>query len=120
QTAGAFLRTLFADGAEMREHELTPLHEIQRWAGAGGQALFDSIVVFENYPLDAALGAGHKGELRFDRVASVDVTSYAVSVMVHAGERLRLRLDYSRQAFDEAQASAIAADLERIVLELAR
>jgi amino acid adenylation domain-containing protein/non-ribosomal peptide synthase protein (TIGR01720 family) len=120
QTAGAFLRALSAEGAEMREHEHTPLHEIQRWAGLGGQSLFDTIVVFENYPLDEALGAGHKGELRFDRIASVDVTSYAVSVMVHAGERLRLKLDYSRQAFDEGQAKALAADLERIVLELAR
>jgi amino acid adenylation domain-containing protein len=120
QTAAGFLRALSAEGAELREHEHTPLHEIQRWAGLGGQSLFDTIVVFENYPLDEALGAGHKGELRFDRVTSVDVTSYAASLMVHAGERLRLRLDYSRQAFDAEQARALATDLARIVLELAR
>ena len=36
--AGDWLRALQADNAELREHEHTPLYEIQRWAGPGGQA----------------------------------------------------------------------------------
>ncbi|WP_437937133.1 amino acid adenylation domain-containing protein [Sorangium sp. So ce341] len=115
-----FLRALAADGTETREHEHTPLHEIQRWAGQGGQALFDTIVVFENYPLDEALGAGRKGDVVFDRVASVDLTSYALSVMVNVGSALRFKLDYARALFDARRASEIGAALERIVLELAR
>ena len=31
------------------------LYEIQGWAGQGGRSLFDTILVFENYPVDQAL-----------------------------------------------------------------
>jgi non-ribosomal peptide synthetase component F len=44
-------------GAEprLRDFEHTPLADIQRWAGQGGEALFDNILVFENYPIAEAL-----------------------------------------------------------------
>ena len=59
---GDWLRALQANGVAAREHEHTPLYEIQQWAGAGAEGLFDSIVVFENYPLGEALSqAGGAG-----------------------------------------------------------
>ncbi len=39
----------------LREYEHTPLYEVQRWAGQGGEGLFDSLLVFENYPVSEAL-----------------------------------------------------------------
>ena len=43
--------------AEAREYEHAPLVEVQRWSGVPpGEALFGSLVVFENYPIDEALG----------------------------------------------------------------
>ena len=44
----------------LHEHEHTPLADIQRWGGQGG--LFDTLLVFENYPIDHAARAG--GDLR--------------------------------------------------------
>ncbi|MBY4950035.1 hypothetical protein K6V92_25885, partial [Cupriavidus respiraculi] len=51
QSIGGWLQALQAENIALREHEHVPLFDIQRWAGLGGQALFDSILVFENYPV---------------------------------------------------------------------
>ncbi|MGO1081355.1 condensation domain-containing protein, partial [Inquilinus sp. CA228] len=45
---GDWLRELQAENAALREHEHTPLYEIQGWAGQGGRSLFDTLLVFEN------------------------------------------------------------------------
>ena len=57
-----------AQNLSLREHEHTPLFDIQRWAGQGGEALFDNILVFENYPISQALEQGAPQDLRFGEV----------------------------------------------------
>ena len=49
------LKSLHAQHTSMQEHAQTPLMDIQRWTGVA--PLFDSIVLFENQTLDAALPA---------------------------------------------------------------
>lgn len=60
----------------MREFEHTPLNEVQRWAGLGGESLFDSLLVFENYPVSQALQEGAPEGLRFGPVANLEQTNY--------------------------------------------
>ncbi|MEH2574545.1 amino acid adenylation domain-containing protein [Bradyrhizobium sp. AZCC 1708] len=99
---GEWLRQLQEQNLALREHGWTPLYEIQRLAGQAGQALFDSILVFENYPIDEALrGTGESGP-RLGRVQHVTPTNYALAVAVFAGsERLDLEFSYDRARFDE-------------------
>ncbi|MGK6317847.1 condensation domain-containing protein, partial [Neorhizobium sp. DT-125] len=46
---------LQAANSELRQYEHTALTDVQRWAGRSGDALFDTLFVFENYPVDAEL-----------------------------------------------------------------
>ncbi len=55
QSVADYLQGMQALNLALREHEHTPLYDIQRWAGHGGEALFDSILVFENFPVAEAL-----------------------------------------------------------------
>lgn len=57
QTVGQWINQVQANNLAMRELEHTPLYEIQRWAGAG-EALFDNILVFENYPVSKPCNRG--------------------------------------------------------------
>ena len=57
----------------------TPLFEIQRWAGLG-EALFDSLLVFENYPVAEALEKGSPGGVRFGPVSNHEQTNYPLTV----------------------------------------
>ncbi|MCP4663550.1 MAG: non-ribosomal peptide synthetase, partial [bacterium] len=51
-----WLDRLQARQAELRRYEYCPLGRVQQWSGlSAGQALFDHILVFENYPVSSAL-----------------------------------------------------------------
>src|SRR5437899_12254618 len=73
-------------------HQHLGLAEIQQLAGAG--ALFDSLVVFEHYPVErGSLSAAGDG-LRLAGVSGHDAAHYPLSLMVAPSERLQLRLAY--------------------------
>ncbi|CDG82376.1 non-ribosomal peptide synthetase [Janthinobacterium agaricidamnosum] len=121
--AGDWLRALQADNLAMREHEHTPLVELQRWAGHGGQALFDTLIVFENFPMDQALLAAAPGGLRFGAIGGRDDTHYPLTITaVLAGgvdPALRLHYSYDAARFSAPQVAAIAAQAERLLAALA-
>ncbi|MCA1389298.1 amino acid adenylation domain-containing protein [Bradyrhizobium sp. IC3123] len=100
---GDWLRQLQEQNLALREHGWTPLYDIQRLAGRAGQPLFDSILVFENYPIDEGVLRGGEGGPRLGRVAHVTPTNYALAVAVFAaGDRLNIEFNYDRRRFDEA------------------
>src|SRR5262249_29385226 len=71
-------------------HQHLGLAEIQQLAGSG--ALFDSLVVFENYPVERGGPSAAGGGLRLCSVSGHDATHYPLSLMVAPSERLQLRL----------------------------
>ncbi|WP_423358072.1 amino acid adenylation domain-containing protein [Pseudomonas citronellolis] len=118
QRVGDWLRQLQHYNVEAREHEQAPLHDIQRWAGQGGQPLFDSLVVFENYPLDRRLQEAAGGGLRFGESNMRDVTHFPMDLAVHLGETLSIEFLYLRQSFADAGVLAIRRHFEHLLLAL--
>ncbi|WP_295980940.1 amino acid adenylation domain-containing protein, partial [uncultured Variovorax sp.] len=116
---GEWLRELQAGQVAAREHEHTPLHEIQAWAGGAGQALFDSLLVFENYPVDQVLTDASPGGLVFGPVRTQADTSYPLSLLVHQGDTLQLDWLYARELCDEATIVRLASQLRTLLLALA-
>ena len=124
-SVGDWLRQLQEQNLALREHDWTPLYEIQRLAGYAGQTLFDSILVFENYPIDQALRRTGENGPRLGRVEHVTPTNYALAVAVFAGaDALNLEFNYDRARFDEAgilrYGTACARLLERIAANAER
>jgi len=115
-----WLKTLQARWVEMRQYEYSPLLQIQDWSGVPrGMPLFESILVFENYPVDAALqwggegiqgggngdcadaGSGWQhGSLKIEDVRSIEQTNYPLNVISGPGERLPLKISYNCRHFD--------------------
>ncbi|AJE23910.1 non-ribosomal peptide synthetase [Azotobacter chroococcum] len=118
QPLGAWLAALQADNLALREHEHTPLYDIQRWAGRAGEALFDSLLVFENYPLGDALRQAERGGLRLGAPQSHEATHYPLTLAVLPGEALELLLAYDRAHFDEEGIGRLAGLLRQILAEL--
>ncbi|NIF30501.1 AMP-binding protein, partial [Pantoea sp. Tr-811] len=85
-----------ASNLALREFEHTPLYDIQRWAGQGGGALFDSLMVFENYPVSEALEKGAPGGLRFGEVYHSEQTSVPLTLMVNLGSSLSIHYGHDR------------------------
>ncbi|WP_258191652.1 non-ribosomal peptide synthase/polyketide synthase, partial [Pseudomonas fluorescens] len=116
---GQWLQQIQAQNLGLREQEHTPLFEIQRWAGLGGEALFDSILVFENYPVSEALEQGAPSGLRFGEVQSLEQTHYPLTVLLGMGQTLDLEFNYNRQAFTAEQIQRLAGHLRQLLLALA-
>ncbi|WP_201191066.1 non-ribosomal peptide synthase/polyketide synthase [Pseudomonas fluorescens] len=102
----------------LREQEHTPLFDIQRWAGQGGEALFDNILVFENYPIADALQQGGSQDLRFGEVANFEQTNYPLTLSVMLGEQLSMQFSYNRQQFDGAVIEQLAACLDQLLQQM--
>ncbi|MFM9432981.1 amino acid adenylation domain-containing protein [Janthinobacterium sp. CG_23.3] len=112
---GAFLRQLQGVNLEAREHEHTSLAQIQRWGGAGGQALFDSIIVFENYPVHKALSEPLAHGLRFGDVGGEGLTGYAMDLQVTVEGALEIEYCYARASFSEAEVLALRAEMDELL-----
>ena len=113
QPLGDWLAALQAQNLQLREHEHSPLHDIQRWVGSAGEALFDSLLVFENYPLGDALKQAERGELRLGMPQSHEFTHYPMTLAVLPGSRLELLLAYDRAHFDAVGIAQVEALLRQ-------
>ena len=73
-------------------HQHVGLAEIQQAAGLG--ELFDTLMVFENYPVDrAGLAAARPTGCGSAQVGGRDATHYPLALIVRPGEAMQLRLD---------------------------
>jgi Condensation domain/Phosphopantetheine attachment site len=89
------------------------LAEIQSLAGLG--ELFDTLVVFENYPVDLAILGRDVGGLRLTGIEGHDATHYPLTLAAVPGQHLQLRLGYRPDLFDRASVEAMAGRLVRLL-----
>ncbi|MEC4878444.1 non-ribosomal peptide synthase/polyketide synthase [Pseudomonas sp. NC26] len=113
-----WLQALQRDNLELREHAHAPLADVQRWSGQGGQPLFDSIIVFENYPIDQRLGGSAQGGLSFGQSSNHDVTNFPMDLAVHLGDQLSIEYLYLRGCFAEPVVEGIRAMMEHLLEEI--
>ncbi|SHJ42395.1 non-ribosomal peptide synthase domain TIGR01720/amino acid adenylation domain-containing protein [Nocardiopsis flavescens] len=98
----------------LAEHHHTALTRTQELAGTS--PLFDTLLVFENFPARDALADRDHAGVRLTDVRVQDATHYPVSLNVFPGERLGLRLCHRPDAVDAATARTL---LERLRTTLA-
>lgn len=114
----AWLKDLLAENIRLREYEYTPLIQIQRCSEVPrGEALFHSLFVFENAPVDPALCEGRimfRAEEEQYRVH----TNYPMTVMGWPGKELGLKLSYDRRLFDSETVERMIGHLKRVLEHL--
>ncbi|QEV05000.1 non-ribosomal peptide synthetase [Streptomyces prasinus] len=103
--------------ARLMDSHYVGLAEIQRAAGLG--ELFDTLFVFENYPLDGDGVLPRAGGVEVTGARSWDATHYPLSLAVIPGRALRFRLDYRADVFDADAAAVIAERLVRLLRAVA-
>ncbi|PMU83333.1 non-ribosomal peptide synthetase [Pseudomonas sp. GP01-A5] len=118
QSVTSLLQQLQARNVALREHEHTPLFEIQRWAGQGGEGLFDTLLVFENYPLAEALQAQAPSGLSFGTVGNQEQTNFPLTLAVNLNETLSLHFTYAHAAFHTHTIQRLAEQVEHVLAQM--
>ncbi len=115
ETLSALLTRLQDEQAHLLDHQHLGLSEIQRLAGpARGGELFDTLVVFENYPSDGDLRDA-SGSVRITGHAFHDAVHYPLALIVKPGRRLDLRLKHHAGRLDADTVRALGDRLARIL-----
>ena len=99
---------------EVREHEHTPLYDIQRWAGSNRE-LFDSLVVYENYPVSEVLQQAAPDDLTFEALRTREETNYALTLLVVASGKVTLSANYQARMFADETVVTLLTRLEGVL-----
>ena len=95
----AWLRALQLAQAGMRDYEHSPLASVQGWSEAPrGKPLFESILVFENYPGDEAVRA-LRTSLQLEGLHTREQTNYPLTAAVLPGDAITLKLNFDARRF---------------------
>lgn len=118
ERAGELVRRVQADAVALQAHEHAPLSLVQRCAEtARGAPLFETLLVFENYPIDVdALGR----RARFDvtGIRLHEETNYPLTIVVGEGRAPHVRAIYDRARYDEDGARAVLGRLTTAIEDL--
>ena len=97
-----WLREIQSSNIELRQYEHTPLVQVQSWSGMDRRTpLFETIVVFQNYPLDDAV-EDYQQSLGVDVIRAEGSTNYAITIDAIPGTQLRLTFSYDKQRIDDS------------------
>jgi len=102
---------------ELRQHQYVSLAQIREWAGLPWrESLYDSYIVYENFPMDAVTG---------ERMAAwvpesgVTQTEHPLRVLIWPAGELSIEISYYRRYFDAATIRALLCGYEHLILALA-
>ncbi|MFJ5534653.1 non-ribosomal peptide synthase/polyketide synthase [Streptomyces sp. NPDC093261] len=113
-----WLRELQEQQSDARRFDFLALPRIQALSGVpAGEALFDSMVVFENYPVDESAAA--RTGVRVEEVRTDDATTFPLCLRAHLAGRLGFDLAYDAALFDRATVERAAARLAVLLTALA-
>src|SRR5258708_7438821 len=118
-TIDSALKELQQQQLLLDEYAYTPLSRVQEWSEIpAGLPLFETVVVFENYPVDASLKEA-RGELKFGNVCSRGSTNYPLTLIVRPGPTLALQLSYDARRFDARMIDQLLRHLEHLLTGIA-
>jgi amino acid adenylation domain-containing protein len=123
ETVRDWLSRLQQRTADVRQHGYVTLTTIQGWSEVPrDRPLFETLLVFENYPWGSADGGHGDAEsngLQASAIDRVERTSFPLSLVVIPGDTLALRLTYHPELYTTAEARALADALVTLLAGLA-
>ncbi|MEI4746482.1 amino acid adenylation domain-containing protein, partial [Rhodococcus erythropolis] len=116
----SLLTDVQSEQADLLDHHYVSLADVQRTVGLG--TLFDTLAVFESYPVDeeglAAQAQAIDG-LRIDGLHADDTTTFPLTLMVTLDSSLHFGVKYLPDFFEHQQVQSLVDRLVRIVEAIA-
>ncbi|MEU4687172.1 condensation domain-containing protein, partial [Streptomyces xinghaiensis] len=116
QPVAEMLAALQERQSALMAHQHLGLSEVQQLAGAG--AVFDTLVVYENYPRPPA-GPPAPDTFTLGFAEGRETAHYPFTLVVAPGDRMRCKLDYRPDLFDRDTAGSVFRRLELVLEQMA-
>jgi amino acid adenylation domain-containing protein/non-ribosomal peptide synthase protein (TIGR01720 family) len=123
QVLRTWLQELQAQQTASRSYEYSSLAQIQGWSMVPkGIPLFESLVVFENYPLNERV---HGKQTAEDLIAQAlrtvhikEQTHYPITLVITPGAQFQLRILFDRGRFSEASIGRLLTHMQQVFSRL--
>ena len=113
ETFGSALSRLQQEQSNLMAHQHVNLADIQR--SLGFDQLFDTLVVFQNYPIDSVISRTRIGSVRVTGTQGHDVGHYPLALTAVPGDRLWLQLGYRTDLFDRQTSETLITRFRRLL-----
>jgi amino acid adenylation domain-containing protein len=114
----SWIKQLQAQLVELDQYHYSSLVDIQAWSDVPrGTPIFESLVVFENYPLDASLQEGNSS-IKISNVHGFELTNYPLTVIATPGTELSVQVKYDPCRFDVGIINQILGNLQTLLEEM--
>jgi amino acid adenylation domain-containing protein/non-ribosomal peptide synthase protein (TIGR01720 family) len=113
----AWLRRMQEQQADARQYEYVSLTQARQWSEiAPGRNLFETVVVFENFPHDDA--AAERNGLRMRGLTGRESSNYPLTCVAYVTDALHMRFGYDPTLFDEQTARSMSEHLLGLLREI--
>ncbi|MBK8552374.1 MAG: amino acid adenylation domain-containing protein [Ignavibacteria bacterium] len=116
QSVKDWLRNIQEKQIVSRQHQYTPLNEIQGWSGVRGD-LFDTIYGFENYPVSKVVSSG-KWSLQVEEVRIQEQTNYPLTITIASAEQTHIKFRYNTGLLQKEFAKEISEHFENVLMQI--
>ncbi|MBB6274141.1 amino acid adenylation domain-containing protein/non-ribosomal peptide synthase protein (TIGR01720 family), partial [Pedobacter cryoconitis] len=116
QSIAEGLQQLQTEQSESRAYQYNSMSEIQRLFGIGGD-LFDTLMVFENYPVSETLDA-QPWKLNVENISTQEHSNFPLGIIIAAGKEVSINFTYNsllEPGYVKAIASHFKVVLEQII-----
>ncbi|WP_414526542.1 non-ribosomal peptide synthetase [Nodularia chucula] len=116
ETLYQWLQKLQNQQVEIRQYEYSSLVDIHRWSEVSPSIpLFETLVVFENYPIEPALKQSLES-LEIRNIQGTEQTNYPLTLYAVLDTQLALRILYDSDRFHHTTITQILEQLETLLL----
>jgi amino acid adenylation domain-containing protein/non-ribosomal peptide synthase protein (TIGR01720 family) len=113
-----WLKTIQDQVIEALEFDFSPLVDIQKWSDVpGGQSLFDSIVVVENFPKPSR---NFERPIEYEKWGKYTRTGYPLTLIVWPGQTMVLEIQFDCRRFDSATINRMLGHLQTVLSGMAQ
>jgi amino acid adenylation domain-containing protein/non-ribosomal peptide synthase protein (TIGR01720 family) len=111
-----WMEMLQAQQVSSRQYQYTPLNKIQNLAGLQGD-LFDSILIFENYPVSEIIGS-RKWSLVIENAHMQEQTNYPLSIIIFSREKISIAFSYNVHLLEADYVEEMKGHFENVLHQL--
>ncbi|AZK48668.1 non-ribosomal peptide synthetase [Paenibacillus lentus] len=108
---GSLLTRIHQSSLAAKSYEYTLLADIQADTGFSG-ALFDHILVFENYPI------GQKGmaqqDFTIDNISTFEQTTFPLNVVIRPGEEISIKIEFDSSIYSIEEISRLGGHIGQL------